>query len=74
MESKEMNKDNLRRIIREEKIKLLKEAQDPSQLPALLDAINSGTASASMGMGLGKDEILISFGSGQGLVLKLRSF
>ena len=74
MESKEMNKDNLRRIIREEKIKLLKEAQDPSQLPALLDAINSGTASASMGMGLGKDEILISFGSGQGMVLKLRGF
>jgi len=52
----------------------LRESQDPSLLPSALEAINNGTASATMGMGLGRDEILISFGQGQSVVLKLRSF
>ena len=71
-----ITKKQLRKIIREEKARLLNEAQDPALLPIVLEAINNGTARASMGLGLGRDEILISFGNSpdNSVVLKLRSF
>ena len=71
-----ITKRQLRRIIKEERQKLFLEAQDPSALPLVLEAINNGTATATMGLGLGRDEILIRFGKEQGeaVVLKLRSF
>ena len=71
-----ITKRQLRRIIKEERQKLFLEAQDPSALPLALEAINNGTATATMGLGLGKDEIMIRFwkGPGEAVVLKLRSF
>ena len=69
-----ITKRQLRKIIKEERQRLLLEAQDPSLLPLVLEAINNGTAEATMGLGLGRDEIMINFGDGQAVVLKLRSF
>jgi len=71
-----ITKRQLRKIIKEERRKLFLEAQDPSLLPLVLEAINNGTARATMGLGLGKDEIMISFGDGpdKSVALKLRSF
>ncbi len=71
-----ITKRQLRRIIKEERQKLFLEAQDPSVLPLVLEAINNGTAKATMGLGLGKDEIMIRFGEGplEAVALKLRSF
>ena len=69
-----ITKRRLRQIILEEKKKLMIESQDASLLPLALEAINDGTAKATMGLGLGPDEIIINFGRGQAVVLKLRGF
>ena len=69
-----ITKRQLRQIILEEKKKLMIESQDASLLPLALEAINDGTAKATMGLGLGPDEIMINFGLGQAVVLKLRGF
>ena len=71
-----ITKKQLRKIIREERQRLFLEAQDPSLLPLVLEAINNGTAKATMGLGLGKDEIMIRFGDDpfDSVALKLRSF
>lgn len=69
-----ITKRQLRQIILEEKKKLMIESQDASLLPLALEAINDGTAKATMGLGLGPDEIIINFGRGQAVVLKLRGF
>lgn len=69
-----ITKRQLRQIILEEKKKLMIESQDASLLPLALEAINDGTAKATMGLGLGPDEIMINFGRGQAVVLKLRGF
>ena len=76
MDWTKLTRKQLRRIIRSEKRKILKESQDASKLQSIVDAINSGAATASMGMGMGPDEILIRFGNGPGqaLVLKVRGF
>ena len=70
-----ITKRQLRKIIKEENHRLFLEAQDPSLLPLVLEAINNGTATATMGLGLGKDEIMIRFGTGpfEAVALKLRS-
>ena len=75
-ESIKITKRQLRKNIKEERQKLFLEAQDPSLLPLVLEAINNGTARATMGLGLGRDEIMISFGDGpdKSVALKLRSF
>lgn len=69
-----ITKRQLRQMILEEKKKLMIESQDASLLPLALEAINDGTAKATMGLGLGPDEIIINFGRGQAVVLKLRGF
>lgn len=71
-----ITKRQLKRIIQEESQRLVLEAQDPNKLVMALEAINNGTAKATMGLGLGKDEIMIKFGDGpfDSIALKLRGF